>query len=47
MGLAIICDDYFTPSLEVICEKLDLSEDVGGATFMVRHGPRRTLFTRP
>ena len=29
-GLAIICDDYFTASLERICEKLNLSPDVGG-----------------
>ena len=34
LGIAIICDDYFTASLEQICEKLKLSEDVAGATFM-------------
>lgn len=35
-ALAIVCDDYFVASLELICEKLKLSTDVAGATFMVR-----------
>uniref|UniRef100_A0A1I8FL04 Na_Ca_ex domain-containing protein n=1 Tax=Macrostomum lignano TaxID=282301 RepID=A0A1I8FL04_9PLAT len=30
----LFCDDFFVPSLEVISEKLNLSEDVAGATFM-------------
>lgn len=34
IGLAIICDDYFVPALEVICKVLNLREDVAGATFM-------------
>ncbi|KAK7496335.1 hypothetical protein BaRGS_00012500 [Batillaria attramentaria] len=33
-ALAIVCDDYFVPSLERICEDLGLQEDVAGATFM-------------
>ena len=33
-AIAVVCDDYFVPSLEVICQRLDLSEDVAGATFM-------------
>lgn len=33
-ALAIVCDDYFVPSLERICEDLELQEDVAGATFM-------------
>ncbi len=32
--LGIICDDYFVPALEMICEKLNLKPDVAGATFM-------------
>uniref|UniRef100_A0A3Q4BMX7 Sodium/calcium exchanger membrane region domain-containing protein n=1 Tax=Mola mola TaxID=94237 RepID=A0A3Q4BMX7_MOLML len=32
-ALAIVCDDYFVPSLEKISENLQLSEDVAGATF--------------
>lgn len=34
VGIAIICDDHFVPALEAISEKLQLSEDVAGATFM-------------
>ena len=34
IGLAIVCDEYFCPSLEIISEALHLSEDVAGATFM-------------
>jgi sodium/potassium/calcium exchanger 3/sodium/potassium/calcium exchanger 4 len=34
IGLAIICDEYFEPSLSAICEALEVSEDVAGATFM-------------
>uniref|UniRef100_A0A4W3GY29 Sodium/calcium exchanger membrane region domain-containing protein n=1 Tax=Callorhinchus milii TaxID=7868 RepID=A0A4W3GY29_CALMI len=33
-ALAIVCDDFFVPALEKICERLHLSEDVAGATFM-------------
>jgi hypothetical protein len=34
VGLAIVCDDYFEPALEQISERLGLSDDVAGATFM-------------
>ena len=34
LGLAIVCDDYFVASLEKISERLGLSDDVAGATFM-------------
>lgn len=34
IGLAIVTDDYFVSALEQICEQLNLSEDVAGATFM-------------
>lgn len=34
VGLAIVTDDYFVSALERICERLDLSADVAGATFM-------------
>ena len=45
LGLAIICDDHFVPSLEVICERLELSEDVAGATFMAAGSSAPELFT--
>ncbi len=44
-GIAIICDDFFVPSLEAISEKLDLSEDVAGATFMAAGSSAPELFT--
>ncbi|KAM8973566.1 sodium/potassium/calcium exchanger 5 [Pelodytes ibericus] len=34
LAVAIVCEDYFIPSLEVISERLGLSQDVAGATFM-------------
>ncbi|XP_044139203.1 sodium/potassium/calcium exchanger 5 [Bufo gargarizans] len=34
LAVAIVCDEYFLPSLEVISERLGLSQDVAGATFM-------------
>ncbi|XP_043916090.1 sodium/potassium/calcium exchanger 3 [Protopterus annectens] len=44
-ALAIVCDDYFVPSLEKICERLHLSEDVAGATFMAAGSSAPELFT--
>jgi len=38
VGIAIICDDYFVPALEVLVERWQLSEDVAGATFMAAGG---------
>ena len=44
VGLAIICDYYFIPSLEVICYKLDLQADVAGASFMAIGSSAPELF---
>ncbi|XP_026870861.2 sodium/potassium/calcium exchanger 4 isoform X1 [Electrophorus electricus] len=44
LALAVVCDDYFVTSLEKICEKLDLSEDVAGATFMAAGSSAPELF---
>ena len=30
IGLAIVCDDYFVPSLQALCKILNLKEDVAG-----------------
>ena len=38
----VICDDFFVPVLEIICETLDLKPDVAGATFMAA-GTRSVL----
>ena len=45
VALAIVCDEFFVPSLEVIIEKLNISEDVAGATFMAAGGSAPELFT--
>ncbi|XP_069140170.1 probable sodium/potassium/calcium exchanger CG1090 [Argopecten irradians] len=34
LGFAYLCDDYFVPSLEIICDTLHIQSDVAGATFM-------------
>lgn len=34
IGFAIICDDYFVPSLEIMCDVLHIQSDVAGATLM-------------
>uniref|UniRef100_A0A7S3PRD0 Sodium/calcium exchanger membrane region domain-containing protein n=1 Tax=Aplanochytrium stocchinoi TaxID=215587 RepID=A0A7S3PRD0_9STRA len=44
VGLAIVCDDYFVPSLEKISEGLSLPEDVAGATFMAAGSSAPELF---
>ncbi|XP_054652174.1 sodium/potassium/calcium exchanger 3-like [Dunckerocampus dactyliophorus] len=44
-ALALVCDDYFVPSLDKICERLHLSEDVAGATFMAAGSSAPELFT--
>eukprot|EP00747_Dinoflagellata_sp_TGD_P092833 gnl/TRDRNA2_/TRDRNA2_165550_c0_seq2.p1 gnl/TRDRNA2_/TRDRNA2_165550_c0~~gnl/TRDRNA2_/TRDRNA2_165550_c0_seq2.p1 ORF type:complete len:530 (-),score=109.41 gnl/TRDRNA2_/TRDRNA2_165550_c0_seq2:22-1611(-) len=43
-ALGTICDEYFVPSLEVIVEKLQLSNDVAGATFMAAGSSAPELF---
>nr|XP_039274821.1 sodium/potassium/calcium exchanger 4-like [Styela clava] len=44
IALAIVCDDYFVPSLDQISEKLKLTEDVAGATFMAAGSSAPELF---
>lgn len=38
IALAVVCDEFFIPALDVITEKLEISEDVAGATFMAAGG---------
>ncbi|XP_048119202.1 sodium/potassium/calcium exchanger 5 [Alosa alosa] len=45
LAISIICDDYFLPSLEVISERLGLSQDVAGATFMAAGSSAPELVT--
>jgi hypothetical protein len=34
MGLAVVCDEFFVPALEIMIDKFEISEDVAGATLM-------------
>ncbi|KYO20960.1 sodium/potassium/calcium exchanger 2 isoform A [Alligator mississippiensis] len=45
VALAIVCDEFFVPALGVITEKLQISDDVAGATFMAAGGSAPELFT--
>nr|XP_033341286.1 sodium/potassium/calcium exchanger 4-like isoform X1 [Megalopta genalis]XP_033341287.1 sodium/potassium/calcium exchanger 4-like isoform X2 [Megalopta genalis] len=42
--LAVVCDDFFVPSMKKICEKLSLTEDVAGATIMAAASSSPELF---
>jgi len=44
-ALAIVCDEFFVPGLEVIAERLNLQDDVAGATFMAAGGSAPELAT--
>lgn len=46
VALVLLCNEYFVPSLEVIIEKLDITEDVAGATFMAAGASAPELFTK-
>lgn len=43
--LATICNDYFLPTVECICEDLNLSKDVAAATFMATATSMPEFFT--
>uniref|UniRef100_A0A452U7V6 Sodium/potassium/calcium exchanger 1 n=1 Tax=Ursus maritimus TaxID=29073 RepID=A0A452U7V6_URSMA len=45
VALAIVCDEYFVPALGVITDRLQISDDVAGATFMAAGGSAPELFT--
>lgn len=45
LALSIACDEFFIPALAVITEKLSISEDVAGATFMAAGGSMPELCT--
>ncbi|KAL3081003.1 hypothetical protein niasHT_037471 [Heterodera trifolii] len=45
VALAIVCDEFFVPSLSVITEELKISDDVAGATFMAAGGSAPEFFT--
>ena len=45
IGISIICDDYFVPTVEIIAERLNMSEDTAGATWLAAGGSAPELFT--
>ncbi|TRY90186.1 hypothetical protein DNTS_033368 [Danionella cerebrum] len=45
LAISIVCDRYFLPSLEIISERLGLSQDVAGATFMAAGSSAPELVT--
>ncbi|KAF7212409.1 solute carrier family 24 member 5 [Nothobranchius furzeri] len=45
LAVSIVCDDYFLPSLEVISDRLGLTQDVAGATFMAAGSSAPELVT--
>lgn len=45
IALYIVCDEFFVPALDVISNKLGLSPDVAGATFMAAGGSAPEFFT--
>jgi len=44
-ALALVCDHYFVPTLDVIIDKYNISPDVAGATLMAAGGSAPELFT--
>ena len=44
-AIALVCDEFFVPSLEIIVQKLNIPEDVAGATFMAAGGSAPEFFT--
>lgn len=45
LALAVVADEYFVPSLTIIGDYMELSEDVVGATLMAAGGSAPELFT--
>ena len=45
IALAIVCDEYFVPALEIMADKWHLAPNVAGATLMAAGGSAPELFT--
>jgi len=43
-GLAVVCEDFFVPALNVMCETLKIPDDVAGATFMAAGASSPEMF---
>uniref|UniRef100_A0A7S1Y1G9 PH domain-containing protein n=1 Tax=Phaeomonas parva TaxID=124430 RepID=A0A7S1Y1G9_9STRA len=44
-GLAVICDEFFVPALNVLCDALNVPDDVAGATFMAAGASSPEVFS--
>lgn len=44
-ALALVCEEFFVPALNVLCEELKVPDDVAGATFMAAGASSPELFT--
>lgn len=44
-ALALVCDEFFVPAVDIIAARFQLSEDVAGATFLAVAGSAPELFT--
>ena len=44
VGLAVVCEEYFVPSLNALCERIKLPDDIAGATFMAAGASSPELF---
>jgi hypothetical protein len=44
LALAIVCDEFFVPALNLLCEELSVPDDVAGATFMAAGASSPELF---
>ena len=38
IALALVCDEFFVPALEIICEKAEIPNEIAGATLMAAGG---------
>jgi len=45
IALAIVCDEFFVPALEVLADRMNMTVDVAGATLMAAGGSAPELFT--
>ena len=45
IALAIVCDEYFVPCLEVMADTWNVSDEIAGATLMAAGGSAPELFT--
>jgi len=45
IAIALVCDEWFVPAIEEIVERLDMTPDTAGATWMAAGGSAPELFT--